>query len=61
MKSARALRGQTRRLSSLRLARSLVDWTLEENATNLVGQRVQILSGDRVGTVEDSPRRKMAV
>ena len=28
-------------------------WTLDENAANLVGQRVQILSGDRVGTVED--------
>ena len=28
-------------------------WTLEENAGNLVGQRVEILNGDHVGTVRD--------
>jgi hypothetical protein len=27
-------------------------WTLDENDANLVGQRVEILNGDRVGTVE---------
>jgi hypothetical protein len=28
-------------------------WTLEENAANLIGQRVEILNGDHVGTVRD--------
>jgi hypothetical protein len=28
-------------------------WTLDENEANLVGQRVEILNGDRVGTVRD--------
>jgi hypothetical protein len=28
-------------------------WTLEENDGNLVGQRVEILNGDRVGTVQE--------
>jgi hypothetical protein len=28
-------------------------WTLDQNSADLIGQRVEILSGDRVGTVKD--------
>ena len=51
-------RRRTRRLSSRPLAGRLSRWTLDEMRPDLIGQRVEIINGDHVGTVTQCRARR---